>query len=443
MMDIQTMTGAQIGRAIEGGKLDPVEVADVFLEAIKLHPDGADIYSDVTEERARTEALAARERAKAGTRRGPLDGVPLSWKDVYDMEGQPAGGGTPLLSGRVSGGDARALKIATDAGTVCLGRTHITEFTFSGIGVNPATATPPNRLMPGHVPGGSSSGAAASVKFDLAPIAVGTDTGGSVRIPACWNSLVGLKTTYGLLSLEGTVASCVGFDTVGPIAKTVEDAALLFTALGGDAVDLSGDPDLAGLKLGVVGEVATEVCDPEVLMAFEAALARVRGAGAQTEDVAAIELTDVAPIARTVMMYQAWNAWGHLVDANPGVVSKPLEDRFLSGKGVTKAEHDAGYKALMELREKFWANHKDYDALVFPTLGGLPPTIDAVLNDPEVFPTVKAVTLRNTRHVNIMGGCAVTLPVPEPCIGFQIVGNPFSEARILKIASALERIVNP
>lgn len=442
-MEIQTMTGAQIGRAIAEGKLDPVDVTETYLSAIKAHSDGGDIYSDVTEVRARGEAQAARERARAGTRKGPLDGVPLSWKDVYDLEGRAAGGGTPLLADRVSEGDAEVLTTATAAGTVCLGKTHVTEFTFSGIGVNPATATPPNKLMPGHVPGGSSSGAAASVKFDLAPIAVGTDTGGSVRIPACWNSLVGLKTTYGLLSLKGTVASCVGFDTVGPIAKSVEDAALLFTTLGGETVDLSEPPALTGLKLGVVGEVATEVCDPEILVAFEAALARVRAAGVQTEDVEAIELSDVAPIARTVMMYQAWNEWGPLIEANPGVVSKPLEDRFLSGRGIEKSAHDEGYKALMAVREKFWANHKQYDALVFPTLGGLPPTIDAVLNDPEVFPKVKAVTLRNTRHVNIMGGCAVTLPVPEPCIGFQIVGNRFSEALILKIASALERIVNP
>ena len=209
-MQFETMSAAGIGREIEAGRADPVEITEAFLTAIDQYPAANEIYARVTHERARKEAEMAAARAKSGTRIGPLDGVPLSWKDLYDSEGIGTESGAALLKGRVPGKDAKVLELATKAGTICLGKTHQTEFAFSGLGINPNTATAPNKLLPGHCPGGSSSGAAASITHGLAPIAIGSDTGGSVRIPAAWNSLVGMKTTHGLLSLENVVPLCPG-----------------------------------------------------------------------------------------------------------------------------------------------------------------------------------------------------------------------------------------
>ncbi len=194
------MTAADLGRGIAAGEIDPVALTQTYLDAIAAHPLKDRIYARLTPDRALAEAQAAADRAKAGQRRGLLDGVPISWKDLFDTAGVATEAGSALLAGRVPDRDAVVLRNATAAGLVCLGKTHMSELAFSGLGYNPITATPPCVNDAEAVPGGSSSGAAASVAFGLAPAGIGSDTGGSVRIPAVWNDLVGLKTTIGRLS---------------------------------------------------------------------------------------------------------------------------------------------------------------------------------------------------------------------------------------------------
>ncbi|MEM9852119.1 MAG: amidase family protein, partial [Pseudomonadota bacterium] len=179
-----TATATDLGDGIARGDIDPVDLTDAYLEAAGKHPASDRIYARLTPDRARAEAKAASLRARADTRRGPLDGVPISWKDLFDSAGTVTEAGSELLRGRVPDHDARCLAHATDHGLVCLGKTHMTELAFSGLGLNPVTATPPCVNDPDAVPGGSSSGAAASVAFATAVAGIGSDTGGSVRIPA-------------------------------------------------------------------------------------------------------------------------------------------------------------------------------------------------------------------------------------------------------------------
>jgi len=233
MQDWLWMTAADLGAGIGAGQIDAVALTETYLAAIDAHPMRDRIYARVTHQRARNEAEAAAERAALGLRRGPLDGVPISWKDLFDTAGTATEAGTKLMEGRVPATDALVLQNATAAGLVCLGKTHMSEIAFSGLGLNPMTGTPPCVNDADAVAGGSSSGAAASVAFGLAAAAIGSDTGGSVRIPAVWNDLVGLKTTHGRLSLEGVVPLCATFDTVGPLCRTVGDAALVLAALEG------------------------------------------------------------------------------------------------------------------------------------------------------------------------------------------------------------------
>ena len=213
-----TMTACDLGRGIEAGKIDPLALTQTYLDAIDGHELKDQIYARVTHERALTEAKAASERAASGQRLSLLDGVPVSWKDLFDSAGTATEAGSALLKDRVPDADALVLANATAMGLVCLGKTHMSELAFSGLGLNPSTATPPSVNDMEGVSGGSSSGAATSVAFGLAAGAIGSDTGGSVRIPAAWNDLVGLKTTSGRVSLEGVVPLCLRFDTVGPLA---------------------------------------------------------------------------------------------------------------------------------------------------------------------------------------------------------------------------------
>lgn len=241
MSDWLRQSASDLGRGIAAGKIDPVALTETYLAAGAAHPFGPRIYVRMTPERALAEAESARQRAKAGLRRGLLDGVPISWKDLFDTAGIVTEAGSMLLEGRVPEADAAVLQRATQAGTVCLGKTHMSELAFAGLGVNPAyggntdpkPGTPPNLHDPALAPGGSSSGAAASVAFGLAAAGIGSDTGGSVRVPAAWNDLVGLKTTHGRLSLQGVVPLAESFDTIGPLCRTVEDCAQLLAVMEG------------------------------------------------------------------------------------------------------------------------------------------------------------------------------------------------------------------
>ena len=183
------MTAAELGRGIGAGVIDPRDLTEVYLGAIAAHPEAARIYARTMPERARAEAEAAAERARAAVRRGPLDGVPVSWKDLFDTAGVATEAGSRLLEGRTPDRDAALVARGARAGLVALGKTHMTELAFSGLGINPVTATPPNINDPELAPGGSSSGAAASVAFGLAAAAIGSDTGGSVRVPSAWNAV--------------------------------------------------------------------------------------------------------------------------------------------------------------------------------------------------------------------------------------------------------------
>lgn len=251
-MDWLRASAVAQGRAIMAGLLDPVDQTEAYLEAARRHPHGLRIYARLTPERARAEAIAAHDRARAELRRGLLDGVAINWKDNIDSGGIRTEAGSRLLEGRVPRRDADVLSQASRDGLICLGKTHMTELAFSGLGLNPSTATPPNAIDAERAPGGSSSGAAVSVALGLAAAAIGSDTGGSIRVPAAWNDLVGFKPTQGSVPARGVVPLCRRFDVVGPLARTVEDCAEIMAVLvGRPAVDLKGAA-ARGLRLMVL-----------------------------------------------------------------------------------------------------------------------------------------------------------------------------------------------
>ena len=224
--ELLSESASNLGNLISIGKLDPVELTELYLNAIKEEPLTERIYSIVTWDRARIEAKESSERMKSGMRKSILDGVPISWKDLFDTAGILTEAGTDLLKGRVPLEDAAVVRNAAEAGLICLGKTHMSELAFSGLGLNPVTESPPCVNDFKAVAGGSSSGAATSVAFNLAVSGIGSDTGGSVRVPSAWNDLVGLKTTAGRLSLRGVVPLSESFDTVGPLCRSVLDASL-------------------------------------------------------------------------------------------------------------------------------------------------------------------------------------------------------------------------
>ena len=441
-MRFSEMSAADIGREINSGRADPISVAEAFLDAINGYAASEEIYARITPDRALKEAGEARKRAQSGTRKGPFDGVPVSWKDLYDTKDVGTESGAALLKGRVPDKDAVVLKNATDAGSVCIGKTHQTEFAFSGLGLNPNTATPPNLSMPGHAPGGSSSGAAASVACGLAPIAIGSDTGGSVRIPAAWNSLVGMKTTHGLLSLENVLALCSVFDTVGPLAKSVEDAALMIEMMGGCNTDLAARPKPSDLRFAIVEIMALEGCDTVQMAAFDQTVANLTKAGVKIERISAPEFSNASKLGPELFPHEAWQSWGELIEANPGKTYGPVEKRFLQGKHVSKEQYDNAWGALRKIRSSFFDRISGFDGVLMPTVPIQPPLVEALLADEELFTSANLLALRNTRFVNLLGSCAITLPTATYAAGLQIMGKPNEDSRVMQIGCALENIAS-
>src|SRR6056300_202485 len=433
-----TMSAAALGRAIAKGDIDPVDLAQTYLDAIDAHPFRSRIYTIVTRDRALAEAQAASERARLGQRKSALDGVPVSWKDLFDSANVATEAGSVLLENRTPTADCEVLRCATELGLVCLGKTHLSELAFSGLGYNPRTATPPCVNDHDAVSGGSSSGAAASVAFGLAPLAIGSDTGGSVRIPAAWNDLVGLKTTSGRLSLEGVVPLCARFDTVGPLAKTVTDAAHVLAVLEGrKAIDLT-PPTLKGRRLAILKIVAMQDLRNAPQSAFETAVAKFTEAGAEIVEIEIPEVEQSFAHAAILFAAEAYGTWGAEIEANPDMMFEPILERFRGGADFKAADYVAAWQDLERLRKAYLSKTAGFDAVILPTAPSTPPNIERLLNDDDYYITENLMALRNTRIGNLMGVCALTLPTGIPSCGVMLMGHPMQEERLLRLGLAAE-----
>ncbi len=432
------MGAAELGRGIEAGDICPVALAEGFLAAAEAHPHRDRIFARMMPQQALDAAMAARSRARAGLRRGPLDGVPVSWKDLFDTTGVATEAGSALLKGRVPDADATVVTRLTRAGMPPLGKTHMTELAFSGLGLNPITNTPPWRHDPDHVPGGSSSGAAASVAWGLAPLGIGSDTGGSVRVPAGWNDLVGLKTTARRVPLTGCVPLAESFDTIGPLARTVEDAALAFSLLDDSpAPDLRG-ATIAGARLLVLETGALDDLDPAQARAFEAAVDRLAAAGAQIARVQIRAVAEAMEMSGILYAPECYATWRDRIEADPDAMFPPVLARFRAGAAHSADDYIAALFRMNALRAAYARATAGFDVVLLPTNANLPPRIDAVTNDHAFFASENLRTLRNTRIGNLMGLCALTVPTGAPGCGLSLMAPPMQEARLLRLGAGAE-----
>ncbi|WP_170517069.1 amidase [Ruegeria atlantica] len=438
MQDWLTMTACDLGRGIGMGRIDPVELTETYLSAIDEHPHSDRIYARVTHDRARSEAAAAQARAKQGRRLSLLDGVPISWKDLFDTAGIGTESGSALLKGRVPETDAVVVRNATALGAVCLGKTHMSELAFSGLGLNPITGTPPCVDDVEAVPGGSSSGAGASVAWGLAAGGMGSDTGGSVRIPAAWNNLVGLKTTAGRISLEGVVPLCLRFDTAGPLTRSVEDAAHMLALLEGDTpADLRG-ASLKGRRFADLQNVAKDDLRDAPRKAFDDAVDRLRDAGAEVVPLEVPELDEAMGLSGILYTTEAYGLWRDVIEANPDAMYPEILARFRAGKNNSGPDYVAAWSNLKACRAAWDAATSGFDAVLAPTAPILPPNLDRLMKDHDYYVTENLLALRNTRIGNLMGLAALTLPTGTPGCGLMMLGYPGSEEVLLRLGSAAE-----
>ncbi|HEX7000703.1 MAG TPA: amidase family protein [Trueperaceae bacterium] len=444
--DMTRLGVSGLGDAYRAGDLDPVEVTRAMLERAEEHPHGRLVYRKLTEERALAQAERASRMFASGVDCGPLQGVPVAVKDLVDMEGEVSAAGSRALLGlrAPAAEDAPVLARLDAAGAVFVGRTNMTELAYSGIGINPHFGTPPCALDPSRVPGGSSSGSAVAVATGLATVAVGSDTGGSVRIPAAVNGGVGLKTTDGLIPTEGTVPLSTTLDTIGPMARDCDDAWALFTTMAAFSSQPLSEP-AKRLTLLAPTTLLTEDLDPEVESAFDRTLGALEALGHDVRRGALDALNDAPEMYRRYGSFASHEAWAlyedvlreHDSEIDPRVARRILEYADRPAKDYVRLS-----LARRELRRRFWPELAGIDALVAPTIPILPPKIADLVDDAEYF-RANGLILRNTAPFNVLGCPAASVPCGTTSaglsVGLMIVTRPGEEELALGIGRQVER----
>jgi aspartyl-tRNA(Asn)/glutamyl-tRNA(Gln) amidotransferase subunit A len=407
--------------------------------------EGARVFTRVYADTARVEARASDLLRGAGLVRSAIDGLPISIKDLFDVAGETTLAGSVALQGAPAAtADALIVRRLRAAGAVIVGRTNMTEFAFSGLGLNPHYGTPKNpwdRAV-GRIPGGSSSGAAVSVTDGMAAAAIGTDTGGSVRIPAAFCGLTGFKPTARRISTQGALPLSTTLDSIGPIAPTVACCALLDAILSGEEASPPPPARLEGLRLAVPDTVVLDGLDAAVSRAFDAALARLSAAGARVETIAMPEFAELAQLNATggFSPVEAW-AWHRELVERAGERYDPrVLSRMRRGERMSAAE----LIALMAGRRRWIAAVEarlaDFDAMLMPTVPIVAPTL-AELEDDEHYFRTNARVLRNPSIVNFLDGCALSLPCQAPGeapVGLTLAAPGGADRRVLAMGMALE-----
>lgn len=449
---------AEAGERLRRRTLSPVELTRAYLDRIRAEDAAARCYITVIEEHALAAAAAAEREIGSGEYRGPLHGIPIALKDLVMTRGIRTTCGSRILKDWVPDADATVAARLAEAGAILLGKLNMHEFAYGPTGVNPHYGTAANPWGRDRMPGGSSSGSGAAVAAGLCAGALGTDTGGSIRIPASLCGIVGLKPTYGRVSRAGVVPLAWSLDHIGPMTRTVTDAALLLQALAGhDPADPStaavavpdyrraSDADPRDLRIGVVREAVFERLHPEVRAAVEAAARMLERLGVRVKDIRLPRIHHAGPATFAIITAESMAYHEPYLRTRASEYGADVRARLLTGQFVLATQYLKAQRARQVLRAEVDAVLASVDALLLPTTPIPAPridereaTVDGVRED------VRAWLTRCTRPINLTGHPALSLPCGLTSeglpVGLQLVGRHFDEATLLRLGRAYEAV---
>ena len=444
MSPMNPISIVQLGRKLRTRELSAVDILDVCLQKIQEENPRLNAFILVTAEEARRQAREADRELAAGRDRGPLHGVPVSIKDLFDVRGTPTTAASRVREGHVAERDAPAIAHLREAGAVFVGKTNLHEFALGTTSEDSAFGPVRHPADPARSPGGSSGGSAVSVACGMAWASIGSDTGGSIRIPAAACGTVGLKPTYGEVSTDGVVPLSRTLDHAGPLARSVADAFLVYRALLGDAAprELAAAP-LNGLRLAVPRAYFCDVLDDEVRARFDSALGRLRAAGAHVHDTAVRHASDIGPIYLHICLADAAAYHATMLDQKADRYTTPVRQRLEMGRRILGEDYVRALQGRELLRREVDAALAGHDAIVLPTLPIPAPMIGAssVQVGTGTEP-VRNVMLRLTQLFNLTGHPAISIPCGQtasglPC-GFQLAGARRHTDTLLSTALACE-----
>ena len=451
-MQLHDLTLTELAAGLSAKKFSSRDIVDHLLARIAKSDGKLHAFTEVYAKEAKALAEAADTARAAGFPLGPLHGLPVAYKDLCDIAGRIGTGGSKMWEKRVAKETSNTVERLTAAGMVPLGKLHMVEFAFGGWGTNPLMGAPwnPWDLKIHRTPGGSSSGTGVAVAARLAPAGIGSDTGGSVRIPCAFNGLVGLKVTFGRISLHGTMLLSWTLDSIGPMARSVEDCALLLNALAApdprDPTTL-GQPledfaaaakggSIEGMRIALPdSKQLPEFMHPDVVHAWQGAARIFESLGATVEAVRLpswfFDLTQAAGTISTSEMFSLHRAW---IEDMGKAIGPGVRARALAGKNFRPGAYAEELRRMAERRREFLAWMHPYDALLAPTV----PVPAIPISEVD---ETSSIAAHLTRPGNYLGLCALAMPsgfsggLP---VGMQIIGKPFAEGDVLKLGKAFQ-----
>ena len=441
----------QASELLRQGSISPVELTTECLARVeKLNPQ-LNAFITVTADSALAQARQAESEIQRGDWRGPLHGIPLALKDLIDTEGVRTTAASSLFKDRLPAEDAEVIRRLRAAGAVLLGKQNLHEFAYGGSSMVSYFGEMRNAWNTEHITGGSSGGSATAVAAGMGFGAIGTDTAGSVREPAALCGVVGLKPTYGRVSVRGVIPLSVSLDHVGPFARTVADVAIILQAIAGfDAKDKTSvdhpvedyvtaiGKSLKPLRIGIPRKFFFEDLDPDVSSAINHALSGLQAMGGELRDLEMPISTD-----RTLQSAEAYAFHAEFVARTPELYQPETLRRIRTGENVTQATLLECRRELERMRREIAATFADVDLLVTPTTPIPAPSIAELQKNPDMLRPRELLLLRNTRPINVWGLPAISIPcgfTPAGLpIGMQIIGPHWGEARVLQLAHAYEQ----
>ncbi len=437
-----------LARALEAGICSACSLVEEALGRITdPSGEGARSFVLVDTEGARKTAEHIDALRRTGHAPSPFAGIPISIKDLFDVRGQVTTAGSKVLRDtQPAPEDAPVVARLRQAGFIPVGRTNMTEFAYSGVGLNPHYGTPASiwDRKTRRIPGGSSSGAGVSVAEGVTPLALGTDTGGSCRVPAAYNGTVGFKPTHGALPSEGIWPLAPGFDVAGPLARTVTDAALAFALMAGHTPQVPAERPLSTMALGIPRDLVLEDLDPFVAETFEKTLLALSAAGAQLVEIDDITMPRIREHG-IIAASEAWSVHADMLRRYGDSYDPRVRWRLSMGADITPEQVAEMQHLREEMISSFTASCGTCDAWIMPTVPNLPPPVSMLEADDETYAHLNFMALRNTFTANFLDACAISLPttdISEPPVGFSVMAPAGRDHELLTIAAAIERVLS-
>ncbi len=442
-------TIAQAAAELLAGRTTARKLVERCLEAIEApEGEGAKAFVRVYADEARASADAIDALRGVNRAPGKLAGIPISLKDLFDVAGERTAAGSRVLAeAKPATAHAAVVRRVLAAGLIPVGRTNMTEFAFSGIGINPHFGTPrsPWRRQEGHIPGGSSSGAAVSVSDGMALAALGTDTGGSCRIPAAFCGVVGYKPTARRVPLDGVLPLSPSLDSIGPLAGSVACCAAIDAVLAGEDPQPVERIELRGLRIAVPGNLVMDGVEPEVAEAFGRALNRLGNLGARITHVSFPQFAQITEVNKAGGFAAAEaHVWHREYLADQAEIYDPrVRVRIERGESMSAADMIRLLAARREICAGMDRATSPFDVVAMPTCPIVPPRIDALADDAD-YTRVNALALRNTSLGNFLDRCAISIPAHRPGdapVGLMLMGETSGDRRLFGVAAAVEAVL--